>query len=411
MVCSTTRQPVRPRRPGGALAALLLVLCLGCLALAPLSSAWAAPDETSPPAADPAAAESPAADPAVPGELALFPELADHRSFSRLVEGYPGAPRNDVRAVYLTAASAANREYLEHLFALARESELNALVIDVKDNTGRTTYPSEVTAVQAAGTATDRIEDLAALFRLCEENGIYTIGRLVMFADPGLANARPDLAIQSAAGGVWRDHTGHGWTNPHAEEVWDYNLAIAREVASLGCREIQFDYVRFPSDGKLDLIRYPIKTDRQRHEVIEAFLSRARRELAPYGVYTGADVFGLVTSFFIDMNIGQILENVARQVDFVCPMMYPSHYAKGNYGLPDPDADPYMTIRTGLQHALARLDGWPDVTLRPWLQDFSWRHRYGPDEVRAQIRAAQELGVGGYMLWNARNVYTEEAMR
>lgn len=355
----------------------------------------------------------PAVSAAAPGpSRPLFPELERNPyAFTRLVEGYPGRPRRDIRAIYLSAASAGNPEALQRAMELVRTSELNALVIDVKDNTGRTTYPSRVPAVLAAGASSSRVGDLAALFRACEEAGIYTIGRLVVFADPVLAARRPDLAIQTPDGAVWVDHTNRGWTNPYSQEVWAYNLAIAAEVASLGCREIQFDYVRFPSDGRMDLVRYPIRTDQRPAEVIEGFLGLARKELAPYGAFIAADVFGLVTSFRTDMRIGQVLENVARQVDFVCPMMYPSHYALGNYGLPDPDAAPYETIHIGLGHALARLEGWDDVLLRPWLQDFSWRHRYGEAQVRAQIKAAQALGVHGYMLWNPRNVYTEDALR
>ncbi|MDP2873115.1 MAG: putative glycoside hydrolase [Bacillota bacterium] len=342
--------------------------------------------------------------------LPLWPALEAPGAFTRLVEGSPGGPRNDIRAIYLTGSSAGNQAFMERVFKLAETSQINAVVIDVKDNSGRTTYPSQIPAVLAANASGGPIRDLAALFVECEKRGIYTIGRLVVFADPALGAARPELAIHSLAGGLWRDQTRHGWTNPYSREVWEYNLAIAAEVAALGCREIQFDYVRFPSDGRMDLVYYPVRTDEKRPEVIEGFLRRAREALAPYGVFTAADVFGLVTSFTVDMNIGQLLENVARQVDFVCPMMYPSHYAPGNYGIPDPDAEPYLTIRTGLLHALARLDGYETI-IRPWLQDFSWRHKYGVNEVKAQIRAAGELGVGGFMLWNPRNVYTEAAVK
>lgn len=341
----------------------------------------------------------------------LWPELEAPGAFTRLAERGFGGPRNDVRAIYLTGASAGDPAFLQHVYELAATSTINAVVIDVKDNSGRTTYPSALPAVNEIGAASAQIADLGQLLLECEQRGIYTIGRLVVFADPRLAQARPDLAVQTADGRVWRDQAGSAWLNPHSSAAWDYNLAIAAEVASLGCREIQFDYVRFPSDGNLSAIRYPVTLDLRPAEVIEAFLGRARQVLAPYGAFIAADVFGLVTSFSSDMLIGQVLENVARQVDFVCPMMYPSHYARGNYGIPDPDADPYLTIRTGLSHALARLDGWDGVMLRPWLQDFSWRHRYGPDEVRAQIRAAGELGVHGFMLWNASNVYTEDAIR
>jgi hypothetical protein len=340
----------------------------------------------------------------------LWSSLEDPGLFSRLVEGDPGAPRGDIRAVYLTGSSAADPAFMEHVLSLVESSQLNALVIDVKDNSGHTTYRSAVPEVLAIGASGSTIADLGLLLRQCEERGVYTIGRLVVFADPCLARARPDLAVQNLSGGVWRDQTGHGWTNPYAEEVWRYNLAIAREVASLGCREVQFDYVRFPSDGRLDLIHYPIKTNERPSDVIEAFLRRARLDLAPYGAFVAADVFGLVTSAVDDMNIGQVFEKIARQVDFVCPMMYPSHYRSGNYGLPDPDAEPYKTIFTGLVHGLRRLAG-SQAVIRPWLQDFSWRHHYGPDQVRAEINAAQDLGVSGYMLWNPRNVYTEDAVR
>jgi len=341
----------------------------------------------------------------------LWPELDAPGGFTALAEGGFGGPRDDIRAIYLTGASAGDPAFMAQVYDLVANSVINAVVIDVKDNSGRTTYPSQLPAVTAIGASSARIPDLAALLRECEDRGIYTVGRLVVFVDPVLCGARPDLAVQTPEGRVWRDAGGAAWANTYAQEVWDYNLAIAGEVASLGCREIQFDYVRFPSDGSLSTIRYPVKQDLRPAEVIEAFLSRARQALAPYGVFIAADVFGLVTSFSSDMLIGQVLENVARQVDFVCPMMYPSHYALGNYGIPDPDKDPYLTIRTGLTHALARMRGWSTAQLRPWLQDFSWRNRYGPDEVRAQIRAAEELGVHGFMLWNARNVYTEDAIR
>lgn len=342
--------------------------------------------------------------------LPLWPALESPGGFSRLVEGNPGGPRNDIRAIYVSGPSAARSGFMERVFELAATSQINAVVIDVKDNTGKTTYPSQVPAVREAKAAGSVIQDLATLFAECEKRGIYTIGRLVVFADPALGAARPELAIHSLAGGLWRDQTGHGWTNPYSREVWDYNIAIAAEVAALGCREIQFDYVRFPSDGRMDLVYYPTRTAETRVDVIESFLKHAREQLTPYGVFTAADIFGLVTSFKVDMNIGQMLENVARQVDYVSPMMYPSHYALGNYGIPDPDADPYLTIRTGLTHALARLEGFETI-IRPWLQDFSWRHKYGHEEVLAQIRAAAELGVDGYMLWNPRNVYTESAVR
>jgi len=194
--------------------------------------------------------------------------------------------------------------------------------------------------------------------------------------------------------------------DPHNREVWRYVVDVAKEAAAKGFREIQFDYVRFTSDGNLADCIYPYADGRKKYEVIRDFLLFARAELKPLGVVVSADVFGLVCSAQDDLGIGQVIEEIGKAVDIICPMTYPSHYYRGTYGLADPDAAPYETVARSLRDALTRLAGM-EVRLRPWLQDFSLRHRYGRAELAAQIKAVYDAGLNEWLFWNPGNVYDE----
>ncbi len=316
-------------------------------------------------------------------------------------------PRIAVKGIYLSGAAAGSDEIFSRLLKLVEDTELNAMVIDVKDGTGKTTYLSQVDLVQQVGAQGNKIKDLRRRIRVLKEKGIYTIARLVVFKDPLLARNRPDLAVRRLTGGNWKDRTGAGWTNPYQRQVWEYNLAIAREAARMGFDEIQFDYVRFPSDGDLSQAWYPSQDQRSRADVIAEYLAYARQELHKEGVYVSADVFGLVCSAEDDLGIGQVLEKVAPHVDFISPMVYPSHYAPRSYGLSDPDAMPYQTVLKSMQDATKRLQAMgSNAVLRPWLQDFSLRHRYGRSEVLAQILAVEEAGWNQWLLWNANSNFT-----
>lgn len=349
--------------------------------------------------------DGPPGEPPIPAPLHAL--LADPYQFLRPLRANPPVT---VRGIYVTGWVAGLPQRFEALRQLVLRTELNAMVIDVKDDTGYLTYRSKLEAVKALGADSGRIPDLPALVARLNRDGIYPIARLVLFKDPVLARLRPDLAVQSSGGGIWRDRKGLAWADPHQKAVWDYNLAIAREVAAMGFREIQFDYVRFPTDGDRSTIVYPGADGRSRGEVIREFLEYAAGALRPSGVYVSADIFGLVTTAEDDMGIGQVLEEMAPAVDYLSPMVYPSHYAPYSYGIPDPDARPYETVYQSMATAARRL-GDQAPKLRPWLQDFTLRHRYGAAEVRAQIQAVYDAGLTEWILWNPTNVYSEGALR
>lgn len=314
-----------------------------------------------------------------------------------------------VKGVYLTGYTAGSARFNE-LVKLVDDTELNAMVIDVKDDNGWVTYRSALPEVEAARADSNMIPNIDQELKTLNEHQIYSIARIVTFKDPQLAAAHPEQAVHNANGGVWHDRTGAAWLDPYNRANWDYAVAIAREAAMKGFREIQFDYVRFPSDGNTKNIVYPSYDGRIRADVIAAFLAYAHEQLAPFHVFVSADIFGLIPSAHDDQGIGQYWEKVVPAVDYVSPMAYPSHYAPYTFGLKDPDLQPYETVTHTLEDGIARLDGQPVSKLRPWLQDFSLRHHYGAAEVRAQIKAASDQGVKEWLLWNAGNVYTVNAL-
>lgn len=318
----------------------------------------------------------------------------------------------EVKAIYLTGFSAGNKKRFEQLLNLVNSTELNAMVIDIKDEDGLT-YNSKVPLAQEIGSNTDKIDDLESIVNTLNENNIYSIARIVVFKDKILPFKIPELAVKHKNGGIWKDRRGIPWADPYNKEVWEYNIALAEEAARLGFKEIQFDYVRFPSDGKLSDIVYDNYNGISRSETICEFLDYARERLGSHGIYVSADIFGLVNSAQDDMGIGQVLEDIAKSADSICPMVYPSHYAPGSYGIQDPDSAPYQTVYASLNHAVRRLNKLESekAVVRPWLQDFTLGHRYGPAEVRAQIKAVYDAGLKEWILWNPSNYYNVGALK
>jgi hypothetical protein len=316
--------------------------------------------------------------------------------------------KTEFRAIYITSWTAGIKRFNVLLDMLTR-SYLNAMVIDIKDSTGRVGYDSKVPLVAQTGAHERRIRDLDGILKLCREKKVYTIARIAVFQDPNLAKARNDLAVGAGGKGVWKDRKGLAWVDPASKEVWDYNIAIAKEAAAMGFDEVQFDYVRFPTDGKLKTMSYPVyKRDVPKHEIIRRFFEYVDQQMKPVDVLTSADIFGLTTMVEDDMNIGQRIEDVADYVDFVCPMIYPSHYPKGHLGLNNPADHPYRIIYDASLRGMKRLEG-KRAKLRPWLQDFKLGAVYDKKMILDQIQAARDAGVFGFAIWNARNVYTESA--
>jgi len=322
-----------------------------------------------------------------------------------------------VKAAYLTYFGIGDKGIRGRVLDLAARTELNAVVIDVKGDRGWIVYRTEVPealAVGAQGPAT--LKDFDSLMADLKSRGIYTIGRIVTFKDNVLANGRPDLAIiDTRTGRPWIDNEKLAWVDPFREEVWRYNVAIAREAASKGFDEIQFDYVRFPTDGKLGAAKYSSPNNKTtRLPAIAGFLGKARRELGPLGVFVAADVFGYTAFNENDTDIGQRIEELAPHLDYLCPMVYPSGYHVGIPGFRNPVQNPYEVVRESvrlIQHRASQ----HRVRVRPWLQDFKDyafdRRIFGVTEVRAQIKGADDAGAVGWMLWNPRNDYTASALR
>ncbi|MCC5910769.1 MAG: putative glycoside hydrolase [Clostridiaceae bacterium] len=328
-----------------------------------------------------------------------------------------------VRGIFMTGHSLGLTERFNRTVELTNESVVNAWVIDVKDDHGTMTYRSSIPMVKEAGA--DRIvkvRDFHAIMDTLRENNIYPIARIVTFKDRQIVAARPDLAIKTNTGEVWRDRKGDAWLNPYNREAWDYVVDIAKEAAELGFKDIQYDYVRFPTDGNRSIIDYGEAGEKETMaEAIAGFLEYAREELRDYGVYVSADIFGLVTTVSDDMRLGQHLETLVPVTDVLLPMVYPSHYALGTYGVAIPDKDPYTIVYTGMKAARKRaealeVDG-PKAVMRPWLQDFTasylgagYYQRYGEQQVREQIQATYDAGLEEWVLWNASNRYTWDAL-
>lgn len=348
-----------------------------------------------------------------PGPVVPFVSLAEAEEEWAAREDWLMPERVPAKGIYVTSYSVRDKAKFNQLIDLVDRTELNAMVINVKDDWGNITFETDLPIAKEAGAIHPDLGDAHELTKRLKAKGIYTIARVVTFKDAWVPKLKPELAVAHTGGGIWRDYNDVTWLNPYNRGAWDYVVSVAREAAEAGFDEIQFDYVRFPTDGNVDAILYPGKDDRKREQVIADFLAYARQELRPYRVWVSADVFGLVTSFPDDMGIGQRLEEASAAVDVISPMVYPSHYERGNLGVANPNAMPYETIYRSMMDVKERwekvgLTG--QVAMRPWLQDFTMGHPYGPAEVRAQIKATYDAGFHEWLLWNAANEYTEAAL-
>jgi hypothetical protein len=341
-------------------------------------------------------------------ERALI-DLSQVNGREQTVRLKPFAPK----ALYLSFYGIGDHTLRESTLNLIDATELNALVIDVKGDRGRIPYRSAVSlSAQIGAQDIISIKDIQGLLKSLREKGIYTIARLVVFKDHPLASAKPDLAVKLPSGAPWRDREGLAWTDPFKREAWEYNLAIAEEVAGYGFDEIQFDYIRFP-DAHGVVFSAP-NTEENRVKTIAEFLRMARKRLTPYNVFISADLFGYVCWNLDDTGIGQTLDSVAPYLDYLSPMLYPSGFHVGIPGYSDPVAHPYEIVYRSLARAKER-SGLAPVRFRPWLQafrDYAFDRRdYGAKEIMQQIRAAEEFGSNGWMLWNPRNEYSAKGLR
>ena len=335
-------------------------------------------------------------------------------------------PKDGVKGIYVVPGATSNEQF-DELVKFINDTELNAMVIDVKDDEGNITMDLKSDNKLIRSNTLDRI-DAKKIIKEMEKNDIYPIARIVTFKDSKLSNQRPDWSFKTSEGNVWENEGGDSFTNPFNVNVWDYNLNVAKEAAKAGFKEIQFDYVRFPEgfENKDQSLQYSsgkyeesgLNKVEQRVDTITEFLKSARKDLKSYDVQTSADVFGYAATVKETPGIGQSFPKIAKNVDVISSMIYPSHWNPGDFGLENPDREPYKTIDRYLdkeKEALKGIDS-QKVKSRPWLQDFTasylgeGRYKvYDKDEVTAQIQALKDHGIDEFLLWDASGNYTKGA--
>lgn len=342
-------------------------------------------------------------------------------------------PPEIIKAVYLTSWLAANPKVVDYMVNIAKNTEINAVVVDVKDWSGFIAYNTDIPEAAEYGAERILIPDIEAFLERFHKEGIYVIARITVFQDPVLAQARPNLAVhrKSNKSLLWLDNVGLAWIDPAAKAAWDYNIAIAKDAVGQGFDEINFDYVRFPSDGDLKDMSFSFWDEKtSKHLVIREFFKYLRKELPDAKL--SIDFFGLTTVTSNDLGVGQVIEDAFEYFDYVCPMVYPSHYADGFLGYQNPADYPYEVIKYSMESALRKLliynqlQRTPastdeetikqkrNVQLRPWLQDFDLGAIYDAKMVRSEIEAVYDAtgdNFRGFMLWNSLNVYTKEALQ
>lgn len=319
-----------------------------------------------------------------------------------------------VKAVYISSWVAGSENFRNSIIKLIDETELNAIVIDIKDSTGRIAFNLPNEEIIKLGSIERRISNIRYLTNLLHEKNIYVIGRISVFQDPYLTKVKPEWAItRKSDGAVWKDRKGLSFLDPTKEEVHKYILDIALGSYNEGFDEINFDYIRYPSDGNMKDINYHLKEGEKREDKIEEFFKFISTEIKKeVDIPISADLFGLTTEAFDDMGIGQVWEKAIPYFDFVSPMVYPSHYPSGYMGYKNPSAYPYEVIYRSISAAINRTKEMnEDINkIRPWLQDFDMGATYTKELVRAQMKALNDLGLYSWMLWDPANKYTPGAL-
>lgn len=313
-----------------------------------------------------------------------------------------------IRGLYLYRFAPQSWKRLNHLIAIADSTEVNAFVIDVKDEFGLNFHSSDPVLRKNEGTQV-KVANMKAVVDSVRAHGILPIARIVVFKDSVTARNNPDHTIRKPDGTPWRDKKGLTWVNPYANAIWEYNMRVAEEAARMGFAEVQFDYIRFPEPYKsLPPQVFPEQAGRNKPQVLSEFLDAARARMSKLGVRTTADIFGLVTTVGGPLEVGQLWEPLAKSVDVILPMTYPSHYPHGSFGIARPNAEPYEVVHIAISRARERNEkmGLTGERVRPWIQAFSLGPpKYGPEQIEAQKRAIYDSGFDGWVLWEPGSRY------
>lgn len=335
----------------------------------------------------------------------------------------PGRVPKKVRGIYISGPMSGSTEAFQSILNSAAATELNTVVIDFKDDEGRITCQIDSPLTSEIGACRPYVKDIRGLIASLKERGLYVIARVVAFRDPYLAEKKPEWSLHMADGSLYRDRQGMAWVDPYRREVWDYLIEVGTAAKEVGFDEVQFDYIRFSTEGSMKQVVFDeeVTKGRSKTEVITEFVKYAYEGLASQGLFVSADVFGTIIGSELDANaVGQSYTEMAKHLDYICPMIYPSHYSAGNFGIAHPDTQPYDTVLAALKksrevmEAAAETDDHvsSQAVVRPWLQDFTASYLgegkyipYGADEVAAQIKAVKDAGYDEWMLWSAANRY------
>ena len=319
-----------------------------------------------------------------------------------------------VKALYMSAWVAGSEDFRNSIIKIIDETEINAVVIDIKDSTGRISFVTDDPEIQKIGSSEKRIKNVRALTALLHSKNIYIIGRISTFQDPYLTKLKPEWAIKkSSDGGIWKDRKGLSFLDPTNKNVHKYILDIAKYSYNEGFDELNFDYIRYPSDGNMKDINYNLASGKTRADNMESFFKYLSQEIKKVGdIPISADLFGLTTESTGDMGIGQVWEKTIPYFDFVSPMIYPSHYPGGHAGYKNPALYPYEIIDRALLGAINKTKNINQsiTKIRPWLQDFDMGATYTKEMVRAQVKATYDNGLNSWMLWDPSNKYTPSAL-
>jgi hypothetical protein len=314
-----------------------------------------------------------------------------------------------IRALYVNRWASQSTKRMAKLIAAADSTEINGLVIDMKDEFGLN-YHSQNPAFDKNGGTANKLRSVSRLLDTLKAHHIVPIARIVVFKDSVTARLHPEWTIRKTDGSIWRDKKGIAWVNPYHHELWNYNIGVAEELAKLGFPEIQFDYIRFPEPyASLPKQVFPDANGVSKPDALAAYLKEARTRLHAAGARSTADIFGLVTTVGGPLEVGQEWEKVSPHLDVVLPMVYPSHYPRGSFGIASPNAEPYKIIEHAISRARERDQklGIKDPEhIRPWLQAFSLgKPEYGASQMEAQKRAVYDAGYDGWVLWNPGSIY------
>ncbi len=319
---------------------------------------------------------------------------------------------SQVKGLYMSSWVAGTPSFRQKLINLIDTTELNAVVIDIKDSTGVIAFPVNDPELKKYASDSTRISDIDSFIATLHQKGIYVIGRVSTFQDPEMVKSHPELAVKRASdGGIWKDRKGISWIDAGAKANWDYLVLIGKEAYSRGFDEINYDYIRYPTDGNMKDISYPFSNGKVKHQVISEFFAYVAKGLKPTGAKVSADLFGLTTVATDDVGIGQVLEDALASFDYVAPMVYPSHFYPGTDGYKNPADYPYEIVKYSMSGGVAKAEtaSSSPSKLRPWLQAFDLGATYTPAMIRSQIQATYDVGLNSWMLWDAANKYTAAA--